>query len=143
MTAREPETGHRDGPKSPSTKSTQQFSERPLRRVLNTRKGYRTWTRDMVLKMQAHPDMTAAEIASMLHTTASAVRHARQRYGRFRDPKDALCAVCEKRPVWMESRQAASMSLCKACFIDEMNRRIDEDRPAARMRQRKSRKGKA
>ena len=93
-----------DGPKGPSTKSAH-----PLRDEWALRKGrssYVLWTDEMIGRMQAHPERTAAEIAAELRVTPSAVRHARQRYGRFSTGTDGLCIVCDARPVFDTSAQA-------------------------------------
>ena len=123
-----------DGPKGPSTENTQ-LSRNPLRAALSARKGYRPWTPEMVRTMQAHPDMTAAELAGLLGATPSAVRHARQRYGRFSTGADLMCASCGERPVWDGSRSAKRMRLCKGCYLDEMERRAAEARAYATARQ--------
>lgn len=93
----------------------------------------------MVTEMHRHPEETAAQIAHRLGVTPSAVRHARQRYGRY--PR-RVCSMCGERPVWDESRQAKRLSLCKGCFLAEAARREREDAEAARLRQRKSRRKK-
>ena len=87
----------------------------------------------MVRTMHDHSEMSAKELAALLHTTPGAVRHARQRYGRF--GKSGLCSVCGKRPVWTESKRAARMNLCKGCFIEETEKRVAEAKAAATMRQ--------
>lgn len=107
-----------DGPKGPSTKST----HRPLAREWALRKGrssYVLWTDEMIGRMQAHPERTAAEIAAELRVTPSAVRHARQRYGRFPSRTDGLCIVCDARPVFTTSAQAKAWRLCKGCYLEE------------------------
>ena len=51
-----------DGPKGPSTKSTHPLrDERALRKG---RSSYVLWTDEMIGRMQAHPERTAAEIAA-------------------------------------------------------------------------------
>ena len=74
----------------------------------------------MVRRMQAHPEKTAAEIAAMLGTTPSAVRHARQRYGRYAPRGRApICQRCGVHPVWTEARDGKRWGLCRACTLDE------------------------
>lgn len=90
----------------------------------------------MVRRLHRHPDMTAAEMASILGVTPSAVRHARQRYGRYTTGSEKICVACDERPVWDGSRAAKRMGLCKACFLEEMDRRDAERRDADRVRQR-------
>ena len=110
-----------DGPKGPSTKSAH-----PLRDEWALRKGrssYVLWTDEMIRRMQAHPERTAAEIAAELRVTPSAVRHARQRYGRFSTGTDGLCIVCDARPVFDTSAQAKKWRLCKGCYLAERKRR--------------------
>lgn len=95
-----------DGPKGPSTKSAH-----PLRDEWALRKGrssYVMWTDEMIRRMQAHPERTAAEIAAELRVTPSAVRHARQRYGRFSTGTDGLCIVCDARPCSTRRRRRRS-----------------------------------
>ena len=99
------------------------------------RKGYRLWTPDMVRAMQAHPERTAAEIAAELRVTPSAVRHARQRYGRFPSRADGLCIVCDARPVFDTSAQAKKWRLCKGCYLAERKRRLEEEAESNRIRQ--------
>ena len=80
--------------------------------------------------MQAHPERTAAEIAAELRVTPSAVRHARQRYGRFPPRADGLCIVCDARPVFDTSAQAKKWRLCKGCYLEERKRRSRRRRRA-------------
>lgn len=89
----------------------------------------------MVARMQAHPDMTAAEIARLLGVSVSAARHARSRYGRYRAGSAGLCVVCDSRPVFVESPQARRWRLCKGCYLKERDRREREERDSARVRQ--------
>lgn len=122
-----------DGPKGPSTKSTH-----PLRDEWALRKGrssYVLWTDEMIGRMQAHPERTAAEIAAELRVTPSAVRHARQRYGRFSTGTDGLCIVCDARPVFDTSAQAKKWRLCKGCYLAERKRRLEEEAESNRIRQ--------
>lgn len=122
-----------DGPKGPSTKSTH-----PLRDEWALRKGrpsYVLWTDEMIRRMQAHPERTAAEIAAELRVTPSAVRHARQRYGRFPSRTDGLCIVCDARPVFTTSAQAKAWRLCKGCYLEERKRRLEEEAESNRIRQ--------
>lgn len=104
------------------------------------RKGYRLWTPDMVRAMQAHPERTAAEIAAELRVTPSAVRHARQRYGRFSTGTDGLCIACDARPVFETSPQAKKWRLCKGCYLAERKRRLEEEAESNRVRQAAHRK---
>lgn len=122
-----------DGPLGPSAKST----HKPLGTELGRRRrrGYTLWTDDMVRRMQAHPDMTAAEIAAALGVTPSAVRHARQRYGRFASGTAGLCIVCDERPVFETSPQARAMRLCKGCYLRERALRAAEEAESNRVRQ--------
>lgn len=99
------------------------------------RKGYRLWTPDMIRAMQAHPERSAAEIAAELRVTPSAVRHARQRYGRFSTGTDGLCIVCDARPVFDTSAQAKKWRLCKGCYLAERKRRLEEEAESNRIRQ--------
>lgn len=99
------------------------------------RKGYRLWTPDMVLAMQAHPERSAAEIAALLGVTPSSVRHARQRYGRFGSGTGMLCVVCDERPVFETSPQAMRLHLCKGCWLRERARRAAEEAESNRVRQ--------
>lgn len=122
-----------DGPKGPSTKSAH-----PLRDEWALRKGrssYVLWTDEMIGRMQAHPERTAAEIAAELRVTPSAVRHARQRYGRFSTGTDGLCIVCDARPVFDTSAQAKKWRLCKGCYLAERKRRLEEEAESNRIRQ--------
>lgn len=122
-----------DGPKGPSTKSTH-----PLRDEWALRKGrssYVLWTDEMIRRMQAHPERTAAEIAAELRVTPSAVRHARQRYGRLSTGTDGLCIVCDARPVFDTSAQAKKWRLCKGCYLAERKRRLEEEAESNRIRQ--------
>lgn len=122
-----------DGPFGPSTKSTH-----PLRDEWALRKGrssYVLWTDEMIGRMQAHPERTAAEIAAELRVTPSAVRHARQRYGRFSTGTDGLCIVCDARPVFDTSAQAKRWRLCKGCYLAERKRRLEEEAESNRIRQ--------
>lgn len=122
-----------DGPKGPSTKSTH-----PLRDEWALRKGrssYVLWTEEMIRRMQAHPERTAAEIAAELRVTPSAVRHARQRYGRFGSGTGMLCVVCDERPVFDTSPQALRLHLCKGCWLRERARRAAEEAESNRVRQ--------
>lgn len=123
-----------DGPKGPSTKST----HHPLAREWALRKGrssYVLWSDEMIRRMQAHPERTAAEIAAELRVTPSAVRHARQRYGRFPPRADGLCIVCDARPVFTTSAQAKAWRLCKGCYLEERKRRLEEEAESNRIRQ--------
>ena len=104
------------------------------------RKGYRLWTPDMVRAMQARPERTAAEIAAALRVTPSAVRHVRQRYGRFSTGTDGLCIVCDARPVFDTSAQAKKWGLCKGCYLAERKRRLEEEAESNRIRQAAHRK---
>ena len=127
-----------DGPKGPSTKSTH-----PLRDEWALRKGrssYVLWTDEMIRRMQVHPERTAAEIAAELRVTPSAVRHARQRYGRFSTGTDGLCIVCDARPVFDTSAQAKKWRLCKGCYLAERKRRLEEEAESNRIRQAAHRK---
>lgn len=102
-----------DGPKGPSTKSAH-----PLRDEWALRKGrssYVLWTDEMIRRMQAHPERTAAEIAADLRVTPSAVRHA--------------------RPVFDTSAQAKKWRLCKGCYLAERKRRLEEEAESNRIRQ--------
>ena len=113
-----------DGPKGPSTKSTH-----PLRDEWALRKGrssYVLWTDEMIRRMQAHPER---------RVTPSAVRHARQRYGRFSTGTDGLCIACDARPVFDTSAQAKKWRLCKGCYLAERKRRFDEEAESNRIRQ--------
>lgn len=123
-----------DGPKGPSTKTT----HHPLAREWALRKGrssYVLWTDEMIGRMQAHPERTAAEIAAELRVTPSAVRHARQRYGRFSTGTDGLCILCDARPVFDTSAQAKKWRLCKGCYLAERKRRLEEEAESNRIRQ--------
>ena len=122
-----------DGPKGPSAKSTHKPLGAELER--RRRRGYTLWTDDMVRRMQAHPDMTAAEIAAVLGVTPSAVRHARQRYGRFGSGTGALCIACDERPVFETSPAARAMHLCKGCYLRERALRAAEEAESNRVRQ--------
>lgn len=127
-----------DGPKGPSTKSTH-----PLRDEWALRKGrssYVLWTDEMIRRMQAHPERTAAEIAADLRVTPNAVRHARQRYGRFSTGTDGLCIACDARPVFDTSAQAKKWRLCKGCYLAERKRRLEEETESNRIRQAAHRK---
>lgn len=127
-----------DGPFGPSTKSTH-----PLRDEWALRKGrssYVLWTDEMIGRMQAHPERTAAEIAADLRVTPSAVRHARQRYGRFSTGTDGLCIACDARPVFSTSPQAKRWRLCKGCYLAERKRRLEEEAESNRIRQAAHRK---
>ena len=84
------------------------------------RSSYVLWTDEMIGRMQAHPERTAAEIAAQLGVTPSSVRHARQRYGRFAPKwKVPLCQRCGEHPVWSESRDGKRWGLCRQCTLDE------------------------
>ena len=76
-----------------------------------------------------------AEIAAELRVTPSAVRHARQRYGRFSTGTDGLCIVCDARPVFDTSAQAKKWRLCKGCYLAERKRRLEEEAESNRIRQ--------
>lgn len=89
----------------------------------------------MIRRMQAHPERTAAEIAAELRVTPSAVRHARQRYGRFGSGTGMLCVVCDERPVFDTSPQALRLHLCKGCWLRERARRAAEEAESNRVRQ--------
>ena len=89
----------------------------------------------MIGRMQAHPERTAAELAAELRVTPSAVRHARQRYGRFPSRTDGLCIVCDARPVFTTSAQAKAWRLCKGCYLEERKRRLEEEAESNRIRQ--------
>lgn len=89
----------------------------------------------MIGRMQAHPERTAAELAAELRVTPSAVRHARQRYGRFPPRTDGLCIVCDARPVFDTSAQAKKWRLCKGCYLAERKRRLEEEAESNRIRQ--------
>lgn len=87
--------------------------------------------------MAAHPEMTAAELASILPwRTAKAVRRIRERHGRRRAGTAPPCRACDSRPVWEESPRARRMGLCKGCYLDEMERRAAEDARANALRKR-------
>lgn len=106
-----------DGPFGPSTESTHLFGDDGGG---TPRRGYVLWTEDMVRRMQAAPERTAEEIAAMLGVSASSVRHARQRYGRFAPKwKVPLCQRCGAHPVWSESRDGKRWGLCRQCTLDE------------------------
>lgn len=128
-----------DGTNVTSTKSTHKSSRSPLRDAVAARRAYRPWTDGRVREMQRHPEMTSAALAELMGTTACAIRHARQRYGRY--PK-GTCCVCGERPVWGESRRARRMGLCKGCFLMEEARRVREGAESDRVRQARHRKGK-
>lgn len=99
------------------------------------RSSYVLWTDEMIRRMQAHPERTAAEIAAELRVTPSAVRHARQRYGRFSTGTDGLCIVCDARPVFDTSAQAKKWRLCKGCYLAERKRRLEEEAESNCIRQ--------
>lgn len=95
---------------------------------------YRLWEPGELDEVLAHPEMTAAELASRLPgRTAKAVRRIRERHGRGSGP--AVCRLCD-RPVWAESARARRMGLCKGCYLDEMERREAEERRAGALRKR-------
>lgn len=85
--------------------------------------------------MQRYPEATASELAAILGVTESAVRHARARYGRYPASMGTVCAVCDERPVWFESRAARALRLCKGCWLREKARRLEEEREETRLRQ--------
>lgn len=89
----------------------------------------------MVRTLHRHPDMTAPELGDLMGLTADSVRMARKRYGRWTAHSDAICVLCDQRPVWRESARARGMRLCKACYLAEMRKRSEEDRESARVRQ--------
>lgn len=83
--------------------------------------------------------MTAAELGELLGVSAWAVRHARARFGRYDSGADGLCRRCEDRPVWGESPRARKMGLCKGCYLEEMRKRLAEEREGAAVRQARKR----
>lgn len=93
------------------------------------------WTRERVAELKRHPDMTSAELAEAMGSTAAAIRHARSRFGRWPSGTDGLCVVCDARPVFSESREARRWGLCKACYLAERERRAAEEAESARVRQ--------
>ena len=93
------------------------------------------WDAEAVRVLHAHPDWTCEELAEVLGTTAKSVESARHRFGRFGGNADALCVVCDSRPVFAESRQAKRMRLCKGCYLKERERRLQEERESVAVRQ--------
>ena len=98
------------------------------------------WTQKDVATVQAHPDWTAAELAVLVGTTPRSIDYARYRFGRFPSNAAGLCAVCDQRPVYAESREAKRLGLCKGCWLKEQRRRLEEDAESTRLRQAKHRK---
>ena len=70
-----------------------------------------------------------------LGRSRDAVRKRRQRLGRYTTGAEKACSVCGERPVFAESAQARRWGLCKACYLRERQRRIDEERTSASVRQ--------
>lgn len=95
---------------------------------------YAKWKPYMVRTMQRHPDMTAAELGELMGLTAESIRQARKRFGRWSKGTDALCVMCDERPVWGTSKAARQLRLCKHCFTVEERRRQEEERERAALR---------
>ena len=72
------------------------------------RSSYVLWTDEMIRRMQAHPEWTAAEIAAELRVTP---------------------------PVFDTSAQAKKWRLCKGCYLAERKRRLEEEAESNRIRQ--------
>ena len=98
------------------------------------------WTEKDVALIQSHPDWTAAELAALLGVTTRSVDYARRRFGRFPSNAVRLCVACDQRPVYVESREAKRLGLCKGCWLKEQRRRLEEDAESTRLRQAKHRK---
>lgn len=103
-----------------------------------TRAGHESnpWTPAELAVLLANPGMTAGELAALLPgRSARAVREKRKRAGRWQ-MAGRLCIACDARPVYAESATALSWGLCKECYLDERERRLDEERRSAALRQR-------
>lgn len=102
----------------------------------NTKRTRRRLTEFEVGYVLDHPFDTAESIAAWLGRSASSVAHIRERYGRSR-ARRGICWKCDARPVWESSPEALKMGLCKGCYLDEMERREQEDVRDNAYRQRK------
>ena len=86
--------------------------------------------------MWQHPDWTAAELTELLpRHSASAIQTQRVRMGRYGGTR--LCGKCDERPVWLESKKAKRYGLCKGCFLDEEQMRLEDEAKAVALRQRR------
>lgn len=88
--------------------------------------------------------MSARELGRLLGRSAYSVARARARYGRWDTGTERICRACDERPVWEESAKARRMGLCKACYLAEERRRMEEgpEADAVRsMRRRRRRDG--
>ena len=94
------------------------------------------WSDDEVEAIVMNPGMTAAELSGLLPgRSVRAIREKRKRVGRWR-MAGRICVACDSRPVYAESAQALAWGLCKECYLDERERRLDEERRSAALRQR-------
>ena len=98
------------------------------------------WSAEDVATLHAHPDWTAAELAEALGVTEASVKYARRTYGRWSSNASGLCVSCDQRPVYVESKEARRLGLCKGCWLEEQRKRLEEDAESTRLRQAKHRK---
>lgn len=91
--------------------------------------GGKAWTWRELEFLRDHPDWTSPELAEELEAmgfprrTASAVMHARQRYGRYCRDRSPMCARCMQRRVLADDPKARRMGLCAECYADELRLR--------------------
>lgn len=97
------------------------------------------WTKRELTIIAEHPEMTAKELHESLLPARSikAIRRQRERQGRFSGAPVPWCRCCDERPVWVESKRARELGLCKGCYLDEMDRR-DEEAPRANARRKRN-----
>lgn len=85
-----------------------------------SRKGYVQWTGSEILAIRQHPDMTASELHEIIpRHSVKAIRHQRDRLGRYTPDVTPLCQRCGEHPVWDEAADARRWGLCKACALEE------------------------
>lgn len=64
--------------------------------------------------------MTAEELHEIVpRHSAKAIRHQRERMGRYHPEAIPLCQRCGEHPVWQEAEDARRWGLCKKCTLDE------------------------
>lgn len=110
----------------------------------------RPWAYHELETVWRNPSMTAGEIAEMLPgRTEYAVRHARERYGRYRAKGvTPLCQKCGQHPVWVQAADAKRWGLCRECALAERDylakngkRLADKDNAQRQARFKSRRKG--